>query len=442
VLDPRVLDPRVLDPRGLIDAAPMSRAQVAAVAGTVALSALDGFDVLAVTFVAPGVAREFGIDRAGLGLVLAAGLAGMALGSLLLAPLADRFGRRRLVLVSLALMALGMFASAAAGGVVALAAWRVVTGLGIGAMVAVITPLAAEYASRDRRALAVALMAIGYPLGGVVGGTIAAVLIRTHGWRAVFLLGGVAAVILIPVVGVALPESIAYLVERRPRGALARTNAVLARFGHPVIAALPAPVGPEHGDRATLFRGALLRVTVTVTLVNFLYVIAVYYFLSWLPQLVVDAGFAAPVAAGVSVVANLAGVAGGLAVGWLTPRLGLKPVAVCVLVGMGVATAAFGSVPADLALLRAAAGVTGFFLFGGIAAVYAVIARSFPASVRATGAGFVIGIGRGGSALAPALAGFLFAAGLGRGGVSLLIGGCAVVAGAVLLRSRLIATSG
>lgn len=150
-------------PSVLGDDGPMTRAQIAAVAGTVLLSALDGFDVLSVTFVAPAVAREFGVGKSGLGVVLAAGLAGMAVGSLALAPLADRVGRRALVLVSLGLMAAGMVASAGVGGVGALAAWRVVTGCGIGAMVAVIAPLAAEYASARRRDLAVALMAVGYP---------------------------------------------------------------------------------------------------------------------------------------------------------------------------------------------------------------------------------------------------------------------------------------
>lgn len=256
---------------------------------------------------------------------------------------------------------------------------------------------------------------------------------RAHGWRAVFLLGAAAAVALIPVVLVAMPESLAYLVERRPSGALARANAVRVRFGRPPLAALPAFAAADRPTRIALLRPPLVRVTAGVTAVNFLYVIAVYYFLSWLPQLVVDAGFAPPVAAGVSAVANLAGVMGGLAVGWLTPRLGLRPLAAGVLGAMGVATAAFGLVPPNLVALCAAAATTGFFLFAGIAAVYTLIAQAFPTPVRATGAGVVIGVGRGASALAPVLAGVLFAAGLGRGGVSLLIGGCAVLAGVGVL---------
>ena len=140
--------------RGLFERAPMSRTQVGAVAITVILSALDGFDVLSVTFVAPAISRDWGIGKAALGVVLSSGLGGMALGSFLIAPLADTLGRRRLILVSLSLMAVGMALSATSSSLVQLAAWRVVTGLGIGACVAVINPIAAEFANARRRSLA------------------------------------------------------------------------------------------------------------------------------------------------------------------------------------------------------------------------------------------------------------------------------------------------
>lgn len=421
------------DPRQIIVTSPMSRAQIVAVAVTAMISALDGFDVLSITFAAPGVVRDFGVDKAALGLALSGGLVGMALGSLLLAPLADRFGRRALVLLSLTLMAIGMFASATAGDIAGLTGWRVLTGLGIGAMVAVINPLAAEYANGRRRELAVAIMAIGYPVGGVVGGALAAILLQIYDWRAIFILGGCGAVVLIPVVIALLPESIAFLTDRQPRNALTRVNAVLRRFGHGPLARLPAAQTHRRVPVATLFDADLRRATLVIIAVNFLYVIAVYFFLSWLPQMVVDAGFTPRDATGVAVVANLAGVVGGILLGWLAPRLGLKRLVVIAMSGMGFSMALFGSAPADLGLLSAAAGLTGFFLFAGIVGVYSVIARAFPPNARATGAGLVIGIGRGGSALAPLIAGLLFTAGLGRDGVSIAIGLSAVFAACLLL---------
>jgi AAHS family 4-hydroxybenzoate transporter-like MFS transporter len=135
------------DLRRRFDDANMSRTQIGAVALTVILSALDGFDVLSVTFAAPAISRDWGLGKGALGIVLSSGLGGMALGSFLLAPLADMFGRRRLILLSLSLMAIGMALSAMASSLPELAGWRVVTGLGIGACVAVINPIAAEFAN-------------------------------------------------------------------------------------------------------------------------------------------------------------------------------------------------------------------------------------------------------------------------------------------------------
>ncbi|WP_174273334.1 MFS transporter, partial [Sphingomonas bacterium] len=219
------------DLRARFDAAPMARAQIAAVAVTIALSALDGYDVLSVTFAAPAIAIDWGIGKAALGVLLSAGLAGMALGSLGLAPFADMVGRRRMVLASLVLMAAGMLLSAFAHSLPQLVAWRVLTGLGIGAMVAVINPLAAEFANARRRSLALALMAMGYPLGGLVGGLAAALFLRLYGWPAVFLAGAVAAGLLLLVVLRFLPEPLAFLLARPRQDGLARVNALLARCG-------------------------------------------------------------------------------------------------------------------------------------------------------------------------------------------------------------------
>ncbi len=422
-----------LDLRGRFDAAPMGGARIAAVAATVALSALDGYDVLSITFAAPAVALDWGIGKAALGLLLSAGLAGMALGSLLLAPFADVIGRRRLVLGSLALMAAGMLLSASATSLPQLVAWRVLTGLGIGAMVAVINPLAAEFANTRRRALALALMAMGYPLGGLVGGLASAALLRLYGWPAVFLAGVVAAGLLVPVVLLFLPEPLAFLLARRRPDSLARVNALLARCGFDPVAALPAEAVAGGAGYAAVFAPAQVGTTIRITVANLLFVMAVYYVLSWLPQMVAEAGFPPSTASLVAAVANLAGIAGGVTLGWLARRAGLNRLTVAAMVGLGLATAAFGLTPASLPLLVLAAGVCGFFLFGGIAGLYATFAVSFTAEGRASGSGFVIGIGRIGSAVAPLLAGWLFASGLGRGAVSAAFGACALLAGLLLL---------
>ncbi|MDB5583090.1 MAG: hypothetical protein JWR80_8266 [Bradyrhizobium sp.] len=421
------------DPRALIDAAPMSATQIRGIAILAALSALDGYDVLAVTFAAPGFNVEFGLGKGILGLALSMGLLGMALGSLLLAPIADLIGRRPMVLISLAAMAAGMFLSATAENVFALSVYRILTGLGIGSMVAVTNPLAAELANAKRRDLAVGVTAIGYPLGGVVGGLIAALLLHYYSWRAVFLLGGGAAVLLAPIAFRWLPESIAYLVDVDAKQSLARPNATLLRRGNNPLVAMPEPLPIMPKLRSfVIFRREMIARTLHVTGVNFLYVITVYYLLSWMPQMVADAGFPAAAAASVSVCANLGGVIGGVLLGALSPRIGLKPCVVLAVTGAGIFTVLFGALPANLALLRTVAACAGFFLFGGIVGLYAIIARTFAAPVRASGTGFVIGVGRGGSAAAPALAGLLFVSGYDRFGVSIVMGSCAILAAIAL----------
>ena len=420
--------------RRRLDAAPMSRAQMRAVGLTVVLSALDGFDVLSVTFAAPAISRGWGIGKVELGVVLSSGLAGMALGSFLLAPLADLIGRKRLVLISLALMAAGSLLSASAGGVVALALWRVVTGLGIGACVAVINPLAAEFANARWRSFAVATMAMGYPAGGLVGALLAAALLRWSGWPAVFVAGGLAATVLIVVTAALLPESPAFLLGRGGVG-LARLNTLLVRFGHAPVVALCAPA-PRRRGYAGVFTTGTRATTARLGLVNTLCAAVIYYVLSWLPQLVGDAGFSPAQGSLVSATLSLVGIVGGLTLGALARRHAPERLTALAFAGLAIALALFGLVPARLPALVAGAGVLGFLIFGGSAGFYAVLARGFDDASRASGSGFVIGLGRVSSALAPLAAGWLFANGFGRGSVSAAFGVAALVAAGVLATHR------
>lgn len=425
------------DPRVRLRDSAMSPYQWRAVLLTVAICALDGFDVLAITLAAPGIVHAWDVAPSALGLVFSIGLAGMAAGSLIVAPLADILGRRPLVLAGVLLMAAGSAFCAAAQGVADLALWRFVTGVGIGATIAVINPLAVEYANLRRHDLCVALMAAGFPIGGVLGGWASAFLLSVYDWRAVFILGAGSGFLMLGVAALVLPESIEFMIERPRPHSLRRVNAFLVRCAHRPVQTLPAPRERDRASLLAIFRGDRLAETLQVTAIYFLFVMTVYFFLSWIPQMVAAAGHPPAAAAGVSATANMAGVAGGLLLGWATERLGLKPLVVGALSGMGLATMAFGFASTDLALLTASAAVAGFFLFAGMVGLYAVVARTFPPAVRATGTGFVIGVGRIGSALAPAIAGFLFSAGMGRGLVSIGMGALALAAAALLIRYRL-----
>jgi AAHS family 4-hydroxybenzoate transporter-like MFS transporter len=422
-----------IDPRQLLQDAPMSRAQVAGVALTSALSALDGYDVLSVTFAAPGISADWGLGKAALGVVLSSGLAGMALGSLFLAPFADIWGRRAIAIVSLVLMGSGMLASAFAPDITTLAFLRVITGLGIGAMVPIITPLAVEYANARRRGVAMAFMSIGYPLGGMIGGFIAAALLHRFPWPAVFLFGAGLAAVLLPMVLLWLPEPLAFPMARRNARSLDRVNLFLARCGHAPVAELPPAEPPAPAPYRAIFGRGQAAATLRITAVNLLFIISVYYFLSWLPQLVADAGFSAATATSLSATSSLVGVAACLGFGVLAGWLKLRPLVATTMIAMGLSLAVFGFTPASLVLLTCSAALVGVFLFSGIVGLYSTIADTFAPQMRTTGTGFVMGVGRAGGALAPLIAGSLFAWGLGRGEVSLAMGVGAVLAGLLVL---------
>lgn len=208
----------VMDPRTIVDQARMSRFQWTAVLLMVGLNALDGFDVLSISYASPGIAADWGIDRAALGIVLSMELIGMAFGSLLLGNVADAIGRRKTILGCLLVMSAGMFAASTATDITTLCIYRVITGLGIGGMLASINAAVAEASNAKRRALCVVLMSAGLPIGSVIGGLISGQLLKVYDWPAVFILGGVATAAFIPLVLWLAPESIAFEMHKRRPG--------------------------------------------------------------------------------------------------------------------------------------------------------------------------------------------------------------------------------
>lgn len=422
------------DPRELIARSRMSAMQVLVIGITVALNALDGFDVASISFAGPGIRREWGIDQGALGIVLSMEVVGMALGSLCLGGVADKIGRRRTILGCTAVMALGMFMVPTTHGLVTLSIWRVITGLGIGGMLAVTNAVSAEFSSTKRRNLSVTLMSCGYPLGAVVGGTIAQRLLAIYGWRSVFYLGAISTVILIPVVLVFIPESVQWLTQRRPAGALENINKTLRRFGHKAIASLP-PIGPAARSLsiADIFKPGPVHITILVTLAYFFHITTFYFIIKWTPNVVADFGFPPSSAAGVLVWANVGGLFGGLVFAALTQKFALRPLTIASMVIGTVMVSLFGITPHDLAKLSMVCAVAEFFINGAIVGMYALFAQAFPTHVRAFGSGFAIGLGRGGSFLAPIIAGFLFQAGYGLAVVAVVMGLGSTMAAIVLM---------
>ena len=425
------------DPRVAMLFRPMSAHQIIAVGMTVVLSMLDGFDVMAMTFAAPAIKTAWSINPGQLGLLLSSGLLGMAAGSLLIAPAADLLGRRRLVFLSLLIMMAGTAWTATTHDVASLMASRVFSGLGIGALISVITSLAAEYANARRRDLCLTLMAAGFPLGGILGGLLAASLLPVYGWPAIFIAASAFGLVMLVAAVIFLPEPIAPMIARPGRATLARVNAYLRRCRAPAISQLPAP--PQDARQApfkALFRSGMAGGTIMIASIYFLHVVTLFFVQSWVPSLMAGLGFAPTKAALIGVCVNVGGVIGGPLLGATSMRLGLKRLVLLAIGGGAALTAAFGAIPANFTLLALGAGAMGFFMQSGMMGLYAVIARTFPAHMRASGTGLVIGIGRIGSVLGPAVAGALMMLGISRGGVAIAMAAPALAAALLLLGFR------
>lgn len=417
------------DPRAVLAASPMRPVQIVVVALCIALNALDGFDVLAISFAAPGIAAEWGVDRATLGVVLSMELFGMAAGSVLIGNIADRIGRRPTILSCLIVMTLGMAAALYANDVMTLSAVRFLTGIGIGGMISSTSAMVAEFSNDRRRGLNMVLNIAGYSVGAISGGLVASALLEMTGdWRSVFMLGTAATAAMIPLVVFFLPESIESLIARRPAGALESVNKTLRKLGHAPVDTLPAPpeqvVKPSIGS---LFSQNYARVTILLTAAYFAQILFFYYIQKWIPKIVVDLGFDAAEAGRVLVAANVGNLAGALIIGLASQRFNLRPLVAGAMLAGFVAIGAFGLAGADLTRLSITAAVAAFFVNAGVVGMYPIFAQTYPAALRASGTGFVIGIGRGGSALGPVVAGALFA-----GGNSLLIVSLAMGVGGLI----------
>jgi len=401
-----------MDIRQVIKDGPMSRYQVVCVAICVALNMIDGFDVLVMAFTAPFVSAEWGLKGAELGYLLSAGLFGMAGGSLFLAPWADRFGRRPIILFCLCLLSAGMALSGGARGTFELAAFRVLTGIGIGGMLASLNVITSEYSSDKWRSTAVSIQVVGYPIGATVGGSIAAVLIAHYGWSAAFYFGAVASLMMIPWVIWYMPESPDFLLAKRPAHALKSLNALLSGMGRENLTQLPEAIASEERHAqgnpvGRLFHGELARSTILIWSSYFLLMFAFYFVLSWTPKLLVTAGLSKQQGITGGVLLNVGGIIGGIVFGYLASRLQVRRLTGVYLVITAITLVLFGVAGSQLNTAFPIALLIGAFIFGSMAGLYALAPTLYPPAMRTTGMGWAIGIGRIGAILAPSIVGLM-----------------------------------
>jgi MFS family permease len=363
---------------------PITALQLTVIALCVALNMLDGFDVLAMSFAASGVKAHWHLLDSQLGALLSAGLVGMGLGSLTLGPCADRWGRRIIVLLSVAVAGLGMLGSALAPGYAELLVLRVLTGIGIGGTIASVAVIVSEYAPDHWRGTALAIYATGYSIGATIGGALAAYAIPRYGWRAAFTIGGTLSLLMLPLAWRKLPESLDFLLTSRRSSGLRR----VASFG-------------------AQLRLLMRPTTALVWIVFFCTMAGFYFILSWTPRLLNAAGLSAGQGMTAGVLLNLGGIAGCALFACAAARADTHRLLLGALIGSALLTVVFGLAMSRLGIALWTALLLGIIANAAMAGLYAVGPPLYPTAVRTTGMGWAIGVGRFGAIIAPLASGAL-----------------------------------
>ena len=383
------------------------------------INMLDGYDVLVMSFAAASVAADWQLDPARLGLLLSAGLIGMAVGSVVLGSLADKMGRKRLVHICLVIVTIGMLASAYSQTQQQLLMLRFFTGLGIGGMLATLTTLVSEYASDNRRGICMGLLQSGYPLGALLGGVIAAGLIQSTGWQSLFLFGGAISAILLPVVILRLPESLDFLLQSaEPEAAKARDK-IFQRLDLPEPSTLEfvQTDSGTSGWRNCFLPSEVRRNTLLLWLCYLTLMFSFYFVVSWTPKLLVDAGLSMSQGISAGAILQAGGLLGALVMGGLGSQFATNKLSAWFFIFSVIFILVYGWSNANLGWLMVLSGAMGFFLIGAMIGLYTIAPALYHSSSRVTGVGLAIGVGRLGAIAAPFAGGVMLEAQMGIGSI-------------------------
>jgi AAHS family 4-hydroxybenzoate transporter-like MFS transporter len=344
---------------------------------------VDGMDVNIMSFIRADLSADWSVPDDVMGYVLSAGTLGMGIGALVIAPFADRFGRKPVIMFALALMTAGMFASALVDSVNGLMFARLVVGTGIGTVLATMAALAAESAPLGKQDMAVGLVQAGFPLAAVATGFVSAAFLETHGWQALLMWAAVITLVLLPMAQAILPARLPGVEHNR--------DASRAAF-------------------AALFGPVLRGRTILLMIAVFMGLMVLYSMLSWITKLASGAGLSDADSIYAGAVYNMGAFVGTMSMGFLTLHIRPARLTPLLLALAGVALLIFGNAQMSVGGALAMAFIIGLTLQGGYNGMWPIAAGAFPAETRATGIGWVMGIGRGGAVVGPIMAGYLLAA--------------------------------
>ena len=397
----------------VVDGHPVGAFQVRAFLLCAAVLFVDGFDVQAITYVATAISQDFGLARGSLGPTFSAGLFGVMLGAMLLAPLADRVGRRRVIIYSCVAFGVGSLLTVWVDSLTPLLVLRFFTGLGLGGALPNAIGLASEYAPHKRRAMIVMFVGSGISLGAIGAGATAAQLVEPFGWRAVFVVGGLLPLALAAALALFLPESIRFSAAVPGRRAeaerlLRRVRPELATDGGIEIVSHD----PEGGKALVtdLFKDGRGIATLCLWVAFFMSLLNVYLAINWLPTSLEASGFPRTQANVMTTLYHVGGVIGTYAIGLFMDRLGVHRMVLVALFLAAIGFYAFATVtglpqwPTTAILMLAGVGV-----IGAQVGVTALASITYPVAMRSTGLGWALGVGRVGSIVGPTIGGIALA---------------------------------
>ncbi|PZX23970.1 4-hydroxybenzoate transporter PcaK [Cupriavidus phytorum] len=420
-----------LNVTAFIDRQPLSAFQVTIVVLCFLIVAVDGFDTAAIGFIAPAIRAEWQLTPAQLAPLFGAGLGGLMAGAFLFGPLADRFGRKGVLVLSVLCFGAASLASAWSPDLWTLVLLRFITGLGLGGAMPNAITLTSEFCPEKRRSFLVTTMFCGFTLGSALGGLASAGLIDAFGWRSVLVAGGVLPLGLAVALVWLLPESVRYLVMTgKSRERIVATLRKLAP--HEDLRGATFAVGEQRAASSPvrhLFRPALLRGTLLFWLTFFMSLLVIYLLSSWLPTLLRGTGHSLRTAALVTTMFQVGGTVGAIALGWLMDRFNPHHVLATsyALAALGIATV--GSVAAEPVAAGVAVFVAGFCISGSQVGANALSASFYPTDCRATGVSWANGVGRMGSVVGSVGGATMLSMGLGMPALFAWIGVPALIAG-------------
>ena len=371
---------------------------------------LDGFDTQSISYMAPLIAKDWSLSRDMLGPIFSSALIGLMIGYLLLSPLSDKFGHRRMIIVSTIFFGLFTAVNALATNVTELIALRFVTGVGLGAAIPSAVALTSEYTPKRLRATFVLVIYCGFSLGFVVAGAMAAWLLPLYGWRSLFWVGAAAPLLLAVFLYTSLPDSLDFLIRRNVPAE--RIWALLRRISPNVPGGRQAFLTDATEDKTaivSLFRPGRGLGTVLLWIVFFLNLAEFYALQSWLPTILTGLGYGLNTVALATTLTTVGGIVIAIVIGPAMDRLGAyRSLAILYFLGV-VFVAMMGlAIKSPEWVLLTATFFAGVCISGGQKSVIALAAIFYPASIRSTGVGWALGIGRLGGIGGPLLLGLLF----------------------------------